>query len=331
MTSTELYNAIMSLNPYQISAITDQVIEYLKLNEELKNTRPDRCPVCDSKTARFIKKGFLRGKQRYECKCCGHKFTYDTMQITSHSHQSVESWISIIQDTFSFSSLDDSAEKIGVCHETAFNMRHKLLSYLEKMTDDGEPLDTIIEADETYVKESKKGIQVTEREPRLHGEKATKRGLSTEQYCICVATDRNNHIVAKCVNRAKPTGNDLIEALGMRIAPDSVILCDGASSYDKLAVHTKCKKVELVGHESYDKVYHLNTVNSLHNRIKEMFRKYRGVASKYLNRYMALFSMMVTYCGCSLIEATDEIRRSLSQCLQYTTYLSTQSEGLLEF
>ena len=110
-----------------------------------------------------------------------------------------------------------------------------------------------------------------------------------------------------------------------------MILCDGANSYDKLAAHTKCKKIELCGHENYDKLYHLNTVNSLHSQIKEMFRKYRGVASKYLNRYMALFSTIVSYCGCSLNEATDGIRKSLACCRQDVTYLSTQTLGLLDF
>ena len=56
----------------------------------------------------------------------------------------------------------------------------------------------------------------------------------------------------------------------------------------------QCKKVELKGHDSYDQVYHLNTVNNQHSRIKEMFRQFRGVASKYLNRYLALFATIAT-------------------------------------
>ena len=105
--------------------------------------------------------------------------------------------------------IDETAEKIGVCHETAFTMRHKLLAYMESMTESLALLDELVEADETYVLESQKGITCVDRKPRKHGEGASKRGLSNELYCVCVATDRNDNLVATCVNRAKPSGDDL--------------------------------------------------------------------------------------------------------------------------
>ena len=36
----------------------------------------------------------------------------------------------------------------------------------------------------------------------------------------------------------------------------------------------------------------LNTVNGFHSMIKEVLRRYRGVATKYQNRYNALFAAM---------------------------------------
>ena len=50
-----------------------------------------------------------------------------------------------------------------------------------------------------------------------------------------------------------------------------------------------CTKKVLISHESYDKFIHLNTVNSFHKLIEERLQKYRGMASKYINRYNALF------------------------------------------
>ena len=47
----------------------------------------------------------------------------------------------------------------------------------------------------------------------------------------------------------------------------------------------------LISHESYDKFNHLNTVNSFHNLIEEKLQKYKGVASKYINRHNVLFVM----------------------------------------
>ena len=52
-----------------------------------------------------------------------------------------------------------------------------------------------------------------------------------------------------------------------------------------------CTKKVLISHESYDKFNHLNTVNSFHKLIEERLQKYKGVASKYINRYNALFVM----------------------------------------
>lgn len=329
MTYSDLQAVIPTLNSYQIDQLSAQVIKYLKLNDALKDTYPTVCPVCGKADGRFIKKGVQARKQRYQCKGCGSKFTYDAKQISANSHQTVDSWVTVIEDSLSMKSLNETAKKIGVCHETAFNMRHKLLAFMESLTGAGTLLDELVEADETYVIESQKGIKCTDRKPRRHGEGASTRGLSNEQYCVCVAADRNDNLFAVCVNRAKPSGDDIVNALGSHIVPQSVILCDGAKSYNKLAALLDCKKVELISHESYDRVYHLNTVNSLHSRIKEMFRQFRGVASKYLNRYLALFTIIASFTKCSVAESADKLRRSLSSVREHVTYASSQAVGLL--
>ena len=331
MTLKELQTYILELNPYQFDQIAIQVVKYLKLNEQLKNTRPECCPCCGKTGEHLIKKGFQHGKQRYMCKACGKKFTYDINQITAHSHQPVDAWITVIEDTLAMKSLDETAGKIGVCHETALNMRHKLLAYPETMIETAKPPDELVETDETYVTESQKGVKCKNRKPRKHGESASKRGLSNEQYCICVVTDRNKNVFAKCVNRAKPSSEDIIKALSAHVSRKSVLLCDGAASYNQLADTLECKKIELIGYESYDKVYHLNTVNNLHSRIKRMLGQFRGVASKYLNRYLALFSVIVSCTKPSMNEFVDELRCTLSTIRVNVTYHSSQTIGILAF
>ena len=241
----------------------------------------------------------------------------------------MESWVVVLEDTLSLESLDSTAEKIGVCHSTAFHMRHKLLVYMEELTEQSEPLEALIEADETYMAESQKGTPVTHRKPRKHGEGVGKRGLSDEQMCVCVASDRNHHIITRCVNRGKPSGEDLLNALADHIAGKSVLLCDKARSYNILAEKTDCEKVALDGHESYNRVYHLNTVNSLHSRFKEMMRKLRGVASKYLNRYAALFSLIAMSAERSVTETADQLRCSLRSIRLPVTIESAKSLKIL--
>ncbi len=111
MTFTDLKDAIPELSLYQIDQISAQVARYMKLNEELRNTRPAVCPIYRKADVRFIKKGIQAGKQRYQCKGCGRKFTYGTKQITSNSHQSADSWITVIKDTLSMTPMDETAEK----------------------------------------------------------------------------------------------------------------------------------------------------------------------------------------------------------------------------
>ncbi|MDL2276825.1 hypothetical protein LJC02_04135, partial [Breznakia sp. OttesenSCG-928-G09] len=40
---------------------------------------------------------------------------------------------------------------------------------------------------------------------------------------------------------------------------------------------------------AYNQVEHLNTLNSVHSLIKTQLAVFRGVATKYMNRYMSLF------------------------------------------
>lgn len=171
---------------------------------------------------------------------------------------------------------------------------------------------------------------MTHRKPRKHGEGVDHRGLSNDQFCVCVATDRNGNVYARCSNRAAPSADDLIESLGDHIAPQSVMLTDGGKGYGGLASHTGCKQVTLIGHESYDKVYHLNTVNGLHSRFKNMIRQYRGVATKYLNRYAALFTLISQFCTDAVEAAADELRRSLGSMRMAVTIKSSKTLGLLE-
>ena len=329
MTHRELRTMLKQLSEYQLKQISQTAMRFLALNQELSEITPDTCPCCRDHNAFFIRKGIQGGKQRFQCKSCGKKFTYDSKQLTAHSQQPMESWVVVLEDTLSLASLDSTAEKIGVCHSTAFHMRHKLLVYMEELTEQSAPLEALIEADETYVAESQKGTPVTHRKPRKHGEGVGKRGLSDEQMCICVASDRNHHIITRCVNRGKPSAEDLVKALADHIAGKSVLLCDKARSYNLLAEKTDCEKVALNGHESYNKVYHLNTVNSLHSRFKEMMRKLRGVASKYLNRYAALFSLIAMSSERSVTETADRVRCSLRSIRLPVTIESVKSLRIL--
>lgn len=331
MGKNQLVDLVGKLSEQQVERLTGIAMEYLELNAQLEETAPKSCPCCKSTDASFIKKGFSRRKQRYQCKSCGKKFTYDVGKITAYSQQTKETWAIFIKDTLSLKSLDKCAANISVHHQTAFHMRHKLMAFLEEALRGGELLEGTIEADEAYVLESQKGIPATTRKPRKHGESATKRGLSEEQMCICVAADREGRVIARCVNRAKPSADHIIEALGARIGESGVFLCDGATAYNKLVEAKKCEKIVLKSRNDYNKAHHLNTVNGLHSRLKAMLRQYRGVSSKYLNRYLALFAALEQAGRSVFHPAADSIRQLVAQAYAVHPIRTLQSEGLLAF
>lgn len=69
------------------------------------------------------------------------------------------------------------------------------------------------------------------------------------------------------------------------------MLCDGLKSYHVLAAATGCTVKDCHGITEEEKsFFNLNTINGAYNFIKRRYDFYRGVATKYLNRYNALFA-----------------------------------------
>ena len=250
------------------------------------------CPYCSGNNV--IRYGKKHGKQRFLCKDCDKTFVTTTNTVMSMSHQSTEVWNSMIEDTLNGNALSYSEKRLGISHQVAFNMRHKILLELEAH-DAADPtlLDEVSELDETFVLECYKGKKLPAtigRPARKHGAKAQKRGISDEYICICTGAQRKSNVVIKAVNRAKPSSEEVAEVFTGHIADGALLLTDGLRSYSILESLADCsiKNVE----DEKTSFYNLNTVNNLHSVIKRQYEFYRGVATKYINRYCALFKYM---------------------------------------
>lgn len=225
--------------------------------------------------------------------------------LAHHSHFSRSIWADFIRDTLDGKTLDDSTEEPGFSHQTALNMRHKVLMAFQNMLE-REPviLSCVTEFDETFVLDCYKGNQLPKeagRNARKHGAKAVNRGISSEYVAICTSIQRDGKAVAETVNLAKPSGKELCEIFGTHIAEGTPILTDGLRSYKSLEAATGYTVVN-VNTEKGKKAFNLNVVNSLHSYIKGMYGHYHGVAPKYINCYKALFSIAFR-CANSLAES----------------------------
>ena len=82
----------------------------------------------------------------------------------------------------------------------------------------------IVEADETFVLESREGARKLERKPRRRGGKTRKRGLSREQVPILVAADRGGVTLSHTLPVLN--ADKVKEVLEPVLAPDALLVSD---------------------------------------------------------------------------------------------------------
>lgn len=248
------------------------------------------CPFCNNST--IYKHGIRKGLQRYRCTTCGTVFTPNTNTVMSYSHKPSKVWHKVITDTVNGVSIEETARLLSINNHTIFNMRHKILLAMAKIEDDSPTvLGEITELDETYVLESKKGTKLeddSDRNARKRGGKATKRGLSNEQVCLFAGVQRDGAAYMHCVNYGRPSKKEIEEVFDGHITDDSMYMTDGMKGYSVLSEMKSSQVVNTKDENS--SFYHINNVNNLHSQFKGRYEDYRGVATKYINRYLILMS-----------------------------------------
>jgi transposase-like protein len=248
---------------------------------------PERtCPHCA--TAGAVKRGSANGLHRYRCKGCGKSFNALTgTPLARLRHK--ERWLTFTDTLSAGTSVRGSAEHCAVATTTAFRWRHR---FLRAVTSAAAPLCGIVEADETYVRDSRKGERHLDRPPRKRGGKAAKRGLSRERVAILVAADRSGSTVCAVLPEASALA--LQAALGPVVGKDVLLVTDGARAYPPCAAALGISH-EALNQSAGERVrgeLHIQTVNNRHQRLKAFLAPFRGVATKYLANYLRWFDIV---------------------------------------
>ena len=218
-----------------------------------------RCPHCASEGA--VSRGMARGLRRYQCKGCGRTFNALSGTPLSGLHHK-ERWLSFGASLAKGETVKASAARCDVAVSTAFRWRHRFLAAARS---DSEVLKGIVEADETYVLESRKGARGLGRKARRRGGKAKKR-ISREQVPVLMAADRSGTTVSAVLPRVDAAA--LTAALDPVVAKDALLVSDGGASYPP------CAAALGVSHEALNRSMgervrgdlHVQTVNSRHSR-----------------------------------------------------------------
>ena len=191
-------------------------------------------------------------------------------------------------------SLRKSTELVGnVTHVTMFYWRHKLLSSLKQMEISN--FDGIVEMDETYFLYSEKGQRkIIDRKPRKRGGSAKKRGISNEQVCVLVARDREKMTFSQTLELGRLTNEQLDKAIGHKLSNENVLCTHSWRAFKTYAAE---KGMDIYQFKSDSKVrtkglYHIQNVNNYHRKLKRWIQRFNGVATKYLNNYLAWFQVL---------------------------------------
>jgi transposase-like protein len=251
-----------------------------------------RCPHCETEGA--VVRGRSNGLTRYCCKGCGK--TFNALTGTSLARlRKKELWAAFAEGLGEGDTVKGAAERCGVAGSTSFRWRHRFLAAVKAGT---VKLKGIVEVDETYVLTSRKGSRKLDRKPRKRGGVAKKRGLSREQVPILVAPlirdgDRSGTTVTAVL--PDTTAATMRPHLETAIEPDALLVTDGAPFFPPCARSLGLTHQPL-DHKAGERrrgELHLNTVNSRHERLKTFLRGRRGVATKYLDSYLAWYHLAI--------------------------------------
>lgn len=81
-------------------------------------------------------------------------------------------------------------------------------------------------------------------------------------------------------------------------------------------------------HTTYTSIDHLNNVNAFYRLIEKWYKGYNGVASKYINRYAALFTLAREYTGCDTQEILLSIKKRMHQIADFFRIVDMKKDDL---
>jgi transposase-like protein len=261
------------------------------LSNDIREARFNKgfvCPHCGA--TKIVRHGTYKGgKQRYLCRNCNSTFSDLTNTPLSRA-KLPEKWTPFIECMLKGYSLRKTSEIIGVSHVSLFYWRHKLLAALTES--ENMPFEGIVEMDETYFLYSEKGKKnLKNRKARKRGGGASS-GITNERVCVFVARDRVKHTFSKVSGLGRIKMDTVDKFVGNLLSSDNTLCTDGWKPYKKYAHERGMECFGFAAVRVYKGIYHIQNVNNYHMRLKKWMDRFNGVASKYLNNYLAWFKFI---------------------------------------
>jgi transposase-like protein len=264
-----------------------------KLLEVVKNETSIKkcCPHCGF--VKVHKRGKQKGVQMYKCVGC-EKWFSETTGTPLWDIKRKDKWQEYLQCMQKGMAIKKIAKEIGICIQTSFDWRHKILSVLHSEVPD--TLEGRIECDEIEIPINQKGDRKLTRKPRKRSSDFVRntedKAITTVQ--VVSAIDQNNQLYFKAIEAKRITAKHLKKTVGKRIEKKATLITDQHPSYLPLVKskkglkHKTIKANEHVSKE--DSKVNLQKINQQHKQLREFLGKFGGVSTKYLQNYLNWFA-----------------------------------------
>jgi len=275
--------AELSLDPESSSTSSTKLSR-----RDLLNNKQGACPHCGH--GKYVRFGSDKGAQRYKCKGCKKSFTEftGTWMAGLHKKDKIDAYLVLMIEE---KSLDKIKEELHINKKTAFDWRHKILSSLDNIEKDS--FSGITESDETFLLFSEKGKRTLTRKGKKRGGRAKKKGISNEQVAVIATADRAGQQDLSVATIGRLKKSDIEKSIGARISDKTILCSDSHVSFKGFAIDNSIEhhaiRADLKQYVK-DGIYHVQHVNSIHNRLKKWInQQFWGVSTKYLQQYLNWF------------------------------------------
>lgn len=262
----------------------------------LEKRKKKPCPHCGSE--HVYKRGKQNGVQMYQCRSESCKKWYSETTGTPLAYIKLKpKWQAYLRCMEQGKSIKATAKEVGICIQTSFDWRHKILSALneyvpEKMTD-------VIECDELELAVNNKGDRNLEREPRKRGSdfkrnEKQESGKPTVVQVVTAVQRNGGGQYFKAVESKRLSKQEIEKALEERLSEGATLITDKHPSYKAFAKgHPEIKHKTVLSKQHVsktDKTLHLQKVNNTHSQLRKFLTPFNGVSSKYLQNYLNWFA-----------------------------------------
>ena len=299
---------IGELQKQQLAHSEDQLI---RTRKEIIQAKGYQCPACKSKSygVHDRTKKYLR----LVCKNCGKKYSEHTGTAISGLHKP-ELWPRFIELTLEGLTLRKISKELSISLQTTFDWRHKFLSSLQSEKD-SKKLSGIVEVDEKEFDISDKGSRYLQRKPYKRPTDRENRQEKDDKLTVMVTVERKSRKSSmKLVKKGRLDKLTLDKELLDKLNKKKTTLCTDAhpTYYGWTGDHDIPHYwiIASKGEHTYEGIYHVQNINSHNSRFETWFRRFNGVASKYLNNYLGYFELME-----KIKKHQDKFQRTLFEIL----------------